>query len=45
MSGQMSDVISIDGDEYAIIEPVGDELFDVRSYGVAPVMMLSLIHI
>lgn len=39
MSGQMSDVISIDGVEYAIVEPVSDQLFDVRSYGVAPVMM------
>ena len=39
MSGQMSDVISIDGDEYAIVEPLADSLFDVRSYGVAPVMM------
>ncbi len=39
MSGQMSDVIAIDGNEYAIVEPVSHELFDVRSYGVAPVMM------
>lgn len=39
MSGQMSDVIVIDGEEYAIVEPSGDVLFDVRSHGVSPVML------
>lgn len=39
MSGQMSDVIVIDGEEFAIVEPAGDVLFDVRSHGISPVMM------
>lgn len=39
MSGQMSDVIVIEGEEFAIVEPAGDVLFDVRAHGVAPVMM------
>ena len=41
MSGQMSDVIVIDGDEYAIVEPASDVLFDVRDHGLSPVMMHS----
>lgn len=39
MSGQMSDVIVIDGEEFAIVEPAVDALFDARSYGILPVMM------
>ncbi len=39
MSGQMSDVIVIEGEEFAIVEPAGDALFDVRGYGISPVMM------
>lgn len=39
MSGQMSDVIVIDGEELAIVEPGVDVLFDVRAHGVLPVMM------
>ena len=39
MSGQMSDVIVIDGEEFAVVEPTGDVLFDARSHGVSPVMI------
>ncbi len=40
MSGQMSDVIVVGDDEFAIIEPPNpEELFDVRSHGVKPVML------
>lgn len=39
MSGQMSDVIVINGEEFAIVEPAGDVLFDARSHGISPVMM------
>lgn len=39
MSGQMSDVIVIEGEELAIVEPGVDVLFDVRAHGVMPVMM------
>lgn len=39
MSGQMSDVVVIDSEEYAIVEPGPDALFDVRAHGVKPVMM------
>lgn len=39
MSGQMSDVIVIDGEEFAVVEPTGDALFDARSHGVSPVMI------
>lgn len=40
MSGQMSDVIVVDGVEYAIAEPVIPEnLFDPRGHGVSPVML------
>lgn len=39
MSGQMSDVIVIDDQEYAIVEPGSEVLFDARQHGLAPVMM------
>lgn len=39
MSGQMSDVIVLDTEEFAIVEPSSDQLFDVRAHGVVPVMM------
>lgn len=40
MSGQMSDVIVIDGTEYAIVEPaLPEDLFDPRVHGVKPVML------
>lgn len=39
MSGQMSDVIVIDGEEFAIVEPGVEVLFDARSHGVMPVML------
>ena len=39
MSGQMSDVVVIDNEEYAIVEPGPDALFDVRAHGAKPVMM------
>ena len=35
----MSDVIVIEGEELAIVEPAVDTLFDVRAHGVMPVMM------
>lgn len=41
MSGQMSDVIVVGDDEYALVEPESGMLFDVRSHGVAPVTMHS----
>ena len=41
MSGQMSDVIVVGDDEYAIAEPQAGTLFDVRSHGVMPVSMHS----
>ena len=39
MSSQMSDVIVIDGEEFAIVEPAAESLFDARSHGIKPVMM------
>lgn len=39
MSGQMSDVIVIEGEELAVVEPSADVLFDVRAHGVLPVML------
>lgn len=40
MSGQMSDVIVVDGVEYAVVEPaIPEKLFDPRDHGVAPVML------
>lgn len=41
MSGQMSDVIVVGGDEFALVEPTSGTLFDVRSHGVMPVTMHS----
>jgi hypothetical protein len=41
MSGQMSDVIVVGDAEYAIVEPESGVLFDVRAFGVMPVMMHS----
>jgi len=41
MSGQMSDVIVVDDEEFALVEPLSGTLFDVRSHGVAPVTMHS----
>ena len=38
MSGQMADVIVIDDEEYAVVEPEPGELFDVREHGLSPVM-------
>jgi hypothetical protein len=38
MSGQMADVIVIDDEEYALVEPGPDVLFDPRAHGLAPVM-------
>ena len=39
MSGQMSDVIVVDDEEYAVVEPAAGSLVDVRSFGVQPVSM------
>ncbi len=40
MSGQMSDVIVVDGVEYAIVEPsIPEDLFDARAHGISPVML------
>lgn len=39
MSGQMSDVIVVDDEEYAVVEPAVGVLFDARSFGVLPVSM------
>jgi len=41
MSGQMSDIIVLGDDEYAVVEPESGLLFDVRAHGVAPVSMHS----
>ena len=41
MSGQMSDVIVIGNDEWAIVEPAAGEIFDVRANGLMPVSMHS----
>ena len=38
MSGQMADVIVIDDEEFALVEPVAGELFEPRDHGLAPVM-------
>lgn len=39
MSGQMSDVVVIGDEEFALVEPVSGSLFDVRAHGLKPVMM------
>lgn len=39
MSGQMSDLVVIDDEEFAIVEPMPGALFDARSHGLSPVMM------
>jgi hypothetical protein len=41
MSGQMSDVIVVGDDEFAIVEPQPGVLLDVRTHGVMPVTMHS----
>jgi len=35
----MSDVVVVGDQEYALVEPLGETLFDPRAHGVAPVMM------
>ena len=37
----MSDVIVLDDDEFAVVEPAAGALFDVRAHGVFPVSMHS----
>ncbi len=39
MSGQMSDVIVVGDEEFALVEPMSGTLFDVRAHGVFPVTM------
>lgn len=39
MSGQMPDIIVIDGNEYAIVEPTPGVLFEPRDHGIFPVTM------
>jgi hypothetical protein len=41
MSGQMSDVIVVDDEEFAVAEPSPGVLFDARAFGVLPVTMHS----
>lgn len=41
MSGQMSDVIVVGDDEFALVEPQSGTLFDVRAHGLMPVTMHS----
>ena len=41
MSGQMSDVVVVEGEEFALIEPPSGTLIDLRSYGLKPVSMHS----
>ncbi len=41
MSGQMSDVIVVGDDEFALVEPESGTLFDVRAHGLMPVTMHS----
>lgn len=41
MSGQMSDVIVVGDEEFALVEPLSGTLFDVRAHGVFPVTMHS----
>jgi hypothetical protein len=41
MSGQMSDVIVVDDEEFALAEPSPGVLFDARALGVSPVTMHS----
>jgi len=41
MSGQMSDVIVLNDEEFAVVEPTPGSLFDVRAHGVMPVTMHS----
>ena len=38
MSGQMADVIVIDDEEFAVVEPEPGQLFEPRDLGLAPVM-------
>ena len=41
MSGQMSDVIVVGDDEFALVEPQPGTMFDVRAHGLMPVTMHS----
>jgi len=38
MSGQMADVIVVGDDEYAVVEPAAETLFDPYAHGLTPVM-------
>ena len=41
MSGQMADIVVIDDEEYALVEPGPGSLFEPRDYGLSPVMSHS----
>ena len=38
MTGQMADIVVIDDEEWALVEPGPDVLFDPREHGLSPVM-------
>lgn len=39
-TGQMSDVVVIGDEEFALVEPVSGSLFDVRAHGLKPMLAI-----